>query len=434
MGINSKKLLITVFLAAAMLAGGALAAQQPAPYPAAFWVNGVITSPVGGPTDLSGFVVIYYSTAGDNAAAYGRAVTDAGGQFRINIMEDLRMLSLVGGKTYYIGIVNKDGYGLNETTTVLESPDLVNGFKNLTEALVLAAGQGVPDPAMAITIKSPAGGENWPLGSTQLISWEAAASITNVSLAYSTDGGVNYQSINTVANTGTYVWTLPIVSSANARVRVSDAANPAISAESNVFTLGSYTMRGGPQMRITLLLDGYYNATADTQRGASFEVELRKVSDGTVVTSVPFYLMLNNNTVALDGVGETIAPDSYKIVMKHLNHLAIILTDAVALSTTATAEINLSDPAVTLEYTAPGGTTTPMITRSSRKVMRGGEYKSDGLVTVDDWSDWKDAYGSDPSKPNWNPRADGNGDGLVTVDDWDIWKDNYGSRSYVPTP
>jgi len=196
--------------------------------------------------------------------------------------------------------------------------------------------------------------------------------------------------------------------------------------------------RGGPTLEVTVLLDGYYDTNAGTQRSTSIEVELRNPTTGAIETSVPFYLAYDNNTKAIDGVGENI-PDggSHLIVIKHLNHLSIISSQSFVMSRSQSTIIDFSDAAANNEYQPASPPTTAMILRGTKKAMRGGEYESvssAGLITVDDWSTWKDAYGSDSitNTARWNPKSDGNGDGRVTVDDWDIWKDNYGSRTYVP--
>ncbi|MFA5437156.1 MAG: hypothetical protein WC293_01110 [Candidatus Omnitrophota bacterium] len=62
----------------------------------------------------------------------------------------------------------------------------------------------------AITITSPNGGEFWPAGSTQNITWTTDSSaVTHVKLEYSIDGGSSWNLITAAtANTGSYSWTL----------------------------------------------------------------------------------------------------------------------------------------------------------------------------------------------------------------------------------
>ena len=111
-----------------------------------------------------------------------------------------------------------------------------------------------------LAIVSPNGGEIWPVGSSQIISWTSASNqspvkgggsklnfslksefvgskikspnnimdgITNVKLEYSTDAGATWNTIvEATANTGSYVWEeLPDINSSLCRVRISDAAD-----------------------------------------------------------------------------------------------------------------------------------------------------------------------------------------------------------------
>jgi len=84
--------------------------------------------------------------------------------------------------------------------------------------------------APAVTVTSPAGGESWPAGSAQTITWTAtdAVGVTAVDLAYSTDGGATYPIViaTGLANTGSHPWTVPGTLTATARVRATahDAA------------------------------------------------------------------------------------------------------------------------------------------------------------------------------------------------------------------
>ncbi|MBI5836794.1 MAG: T9SS type A sorting domain-containing protein, partial [Candidatus Eisenbacteria bacterium] len=89
-----------------------------------------------------------------------------------------------------------------------------------------------------VTVTSPSGGEDWAMGSGHNITWTATdnVAVTDVDLAYSTDGGATYpNTIATgIANSGSYAWTVPGVPTAAARVRVTahDGASNATSAAS----------------------------------------------------------------------------------------------------------------------------------------------------------------------------------------------------------
>lgn len=94
---------------------------------------------------------------------------------------------------------------------------------NQTIAASFAANP-VDTQAPVVAVTSPAGGESWGVGSAHAITWTATdnTAVTGVDLAYSTDGGATFaNSIATgLSNTGTYNWTVPLVLTSNAKVRV----------------------------------------------------------------------------------------------------------------------------------------------------------------------------------------------------------------------
>jgi hypothetical protein len=78
-------------------------------------------------------------------------------------------------------------------------------------------------PAIAIT--SPNGGEVWEAGSKREVAWTTEGAVGDVKIEYSIDGGANYTEIvASVANSGTYLWTVPTAPSSNSLVRVSQAS------------------------------------------------------------------------------------------------------------------------------------------------------------------------------------------------------------------
>jgi len=83
-----------------------------------------------------------------------------------------------------------------------------------------------PDPSLTLT--SPNGGEDWTVGSQHQIQWTTSGTVTQVSLAYSTDNFATSQVIAaSIANNGSYNWSVPDDPSTTVRVRVSSAAAPA---------------------------------------------------------------------------------------------------------------------------------------------------------------------------------------------------------------
>jgi hypothetical protein len=77
------------------------------------------------------------------------------------------------------------------------------------------------------TLIGPNGGEKWAVGSSQTISWTTFGTIPNVKLEYSINSGSTYPNIivASVANSGSYSWTIPNNVASTCRVRVSNAAD-----------------------------------------------------------------------------------------------------------------------------------------------------------------------------------------------------------------
>jgi hypothetical protein len=73
-----------------------------------------------------------------------------------------------------------------------------------------------------ITVISPNGGESWPVGSSQEITWTGNGDINNVTIECSTDNGTTWKVIaQTTANDGSYDWTIPDTVSDECLVRIS---------------------------------------------------------------------------------------------------------------------------------------------------------------------------------------------------------------------
>jgi len=80
-----------------------------------------------------------------------------------------------------------------------------------------------------ISITSPNGGEIWLVGTTQSVSWTSTGTINEVRLEYSLNNGGTWTTFKDhTPNDGGFGWTLPLVESSNALVRISDANNSGI--------------------------------------------------------------------------------------------------------------------------------------------------------------------------------------------------------------
>jgi hypothetical protein len=99
-----------------------------------------------------------------------------------------------------------------------------------------------------LTILSPNGGEQWPVGSTQLISWQSYGDISGVFIEYSTSNGASWQTIDpNASNTGSYQWTIPDANSQQCLARISKVGDPTLyDVSDSVFTI--YPCQQDPPM------------------------------------------------------------------------------------------------------------------------------------------------------------------------------------------
>ncbi len=121
-----------------------------------------------------------------------------------------------------------------------------NGFADTFTNSGTPTGDTTPP---VVAVGAPNGGEDWKAGSAQAITWTASddVGVTAVDLAYSTDGGASFpNSIATgLANSGSYLWTVPDApgTSVRVRVRARDAAgNLGADSSATGFTISTWTI------------------------------------------------------------------------------------------------------------------------------------------------------------------------------------------------
>jgi hypothetical protein len=83
--------------------------------------------------------------------------------------------------------------------------------------------------ASSLTLTTPNGGEIWQAGAEQQITWDAVEASDLVKLEYSINNGEVWEMIfASTANDGSEDWTVPLIESDSALVRISDASDPAV--------------------------------------------------------------------------------------------------------------------------------------------------------------------------------------------------------------
>ena len=201
---------------------------------------------------------------------------------------DLRayqVATVIGGSTFSAGLV-ADTRVYSPISEISPALAADSGAANMQHMAVIKDFLIPGDTVSAsVTVSSPNGGESWAGGSAQSISWSATG-VTNVKLEYTLDGGTwSLITSSTSASTGSYTWTVPNSASTAARVRVSDAANSAVSDTSDAaFTI----------------------TTAPTGTGTVFINEVLVNEAGSDVTT-EFVELVNSGTAAVDLSGWTLA-------------------------------------------------------------------------------------------------------------------------------
>lgn len=104
-------------------------------------------------------------------------------------------------------------------------------------------------PVRTITVTNPAGGNMWPIGDPQTVTWIsvgiAPADLLNIEIAR--DGGPFTAIANNVPNSGSHNWAVVTgPATANAIIRVSTVAAPAVSGQSAAAFTVSQPARRGP--------------------------------------------------------------------------------------------------------------------------------------------------------------------------------------------
>ncbi len=138
-----------------------------------------------------------------------------------------------------------------------------------------------------VRVNAPNGGESLVGGTTQSITW-AASGVGNVKLEYTLNGSTwSVLSASIPASTGSYTWTVPGSASTTARVRVSDAANAALSDTS----------------------DGAFTITVSGGAGTVFINEILANEPGSDISG-EFVELVNSGTAAVDLSGWTVSDDT----------------------------------------------------------------------------------------------------------------------------
>ncbi len=149
-----------------------------------------------------------------------------------------------GDQQHISGSFNSTGLeaGIYEAVITIDSNDPANPSMQIPVTLSVSL-------PITISLTSPLGGESWSGGSIQAVAWNYTGTGNSVSFHYSTDGGNTWISGGTKSSSpgaNSFNWTLPLASSANCQVRLTDRVAPFYQAISGTFSIEGPTITVDP--------------------------------------------------------------------------------------------------------------------------------------------------------------------------------------------
>ncbi|HEX2076589.1 MAG TPA: lamin tail domain-containing protein [Longimicrobium sp.] len=197
-----------------------------------------------------------------------------------------------------------------------------------------------------VQVTAPNGGESWAGGSARNVTWTSSG-VANVKLEYSLNGGSTWSVItsSTAASAGSYAWTVPNSATTNARVRVTDAANAAISDVSDA----AFTITTATPAQVIL---NEIMANEPGSNTAGEFVELVNVG-GTSISIAGWTISDGAGVKHTFAAGTTLAAGKAIVVYGGSSGIPAGLTNAVAASTGTLALGNSGDSVI-----LKNGTTT----------------------------------------------------------------------------
>ncbi|MEO7045296.1 MAG: reprolysin-like metallopeptidase, partial [Ferruginibacter sp.] len=184
----------------------------------------------------------------------------------------------------------------------------------------------------AFTVSSPNGGESYPGGSSQTITWDVAGTsiapfnVTNVKISYSTDGGLTYPTVLAAStpNDGSEILTIPIGITTTARIKIEAVgnifydisnANFAVTIPANDFVFGTTTAATvscpaatDPAVTIPTTVTGTFVTPIILTATAG-------VPAGTSVSFAPSTITPGNSAVATLNNAGTLSAGSYTVTV-----------------------------------------------------------------------------------------------------------------------
>ena len=141
--------------------------------------------------------------------------------------------------------------------------------------------------SQSVTVTSPNGGESWAGCSTHNITWTISGTSHYFNIDYSINGGLTWiflaTGYNQPGSTGSFSWTLPNLSTTQAKVRVYDQGSPSVIDESdNTFSINAPLIVNSPNGGENWAVGGSARTISWTAAGTSNYYDLDYSTDNGV--------------------------------------------------------------------------------------------------------------------------------------------------------
>jgi uncharacterized protein (TIGR02145 family) len=121
----------------------------------------------------------------------------------------------------------------------------------------------VRDDIGQLALKSPAGGENWQIGTTKKIKW-TLSEVVNIRIDYTTNNGTSWINIipSYPTSLGSYNWTIPNAPSTNCRVKITSTNSSDTNSTSGIFNIYQVPINPCPGVPTVTYAGQTYNTIA----------------------------------------------------------------------------------------------------------------------------------------------------------------------------
>ena len=296
-------------------------------------------------------------------------------------------------------VVNNGTYNWNILTSQLAGTDYQVKISSVTTATITDSSNAnfaviTTAPKPTINITAPNGGEQWQQGTINPITWTYTGNPGNVKIELLKTGKVVSTLANSVTNSGTYSWNIPLTQTAGTdyRVKVSSVTDTTVTGQSAADfaitaapkpTITITTPNGGEQWQVGTANNIIWTSTSVT---GNVKIDLYKgtVLDSTIAASVANTGTYNWTIPAIQTAGT-----NYKVKISSVTTTTVVGQSAADF--TVTTKQNGSGLAKSawpmyhhdLQHTGRSPYTGPATAAQKWAFMTGGKVNSSPALSVD---------------------------------------------------